>query len=175
MKTLIVYYSSSGNNEFLAKELQKRLNCEIDKIIPLKKRTQFSIILDAYFKGKSKIQKSDHHLIEFDRIILITPIYIGKIATPMKSFIEMERDNFKEYSFITICNGVPEQNRKITDELTRLAKKKPLAVTELMVNDLLPPDKKNKPSYTSAYKVQERDFQVFEKTIENFLKVSISN
>lgn len=123
MKTLIIYYSFSGNNEFLVQELQKRLGCDIQKIVELKKRTGFTILLDLIFKRNPKIRKSDFDLKQYDRFILAAPIWDGKIATPLKSFIEQEKDNFKEYSFITVCTGPEGQDKKITDELVQLIQK----------------------------------------------------
>ena len=46
MKTLIVYYSFTQNNEALARMLQTRLDCEMLKIETVKRRSTFSIFLD---------------------------------------------------------------------------------------------------------------------------------
>jgi menaquinone-dependent protoporphyrinogen IX oxidase len=79
--------------------------------------------LDLIFKRKSKIEKSNFDLRQYDRLILIAPIWAGKIATPLRSFIELEQANFKEYLFITVCTGSDGQEVKIIDELVRLIKK----------------------------------------------------
>jgi len=39
------------------------------------------------------------------------------------------------------------------------------------VNDLLPPEKKNKIRYTSGYKVQAKDLFVFEAALQRFRQV----
>jgi flavodoxin len=59
MKTLIIYYSFSGNNEVLAQELQKRLDCDLQKIVELKPRKSIDILFDLIFKRTSKIGKSN--------------------------------------------------------------------------------------------------------------------
>ncbi len=116
MKTLIVYYSFSGNNEFLARELQKRLDCDLHQIVELKPRKSIDILFDLIFKRKTKIEKSKFDLPQYDRTILIAPIWASKIATPLRSFIELEKDNFKEYSFITVCTG-PDGHIKLRASL----------------------------------------------------------
>ncbi len=170
MKTLIVYYSFTGNNEALARELQRKLNCDIQRIVELKRRTGFTILLDLLLKRKSKIQKSEVPLKRYDQILLIAPVWDANIATPMKSFIDLEKNNLKEYSFITVCSGRPGQAEKLTRQLARLAGKKPITVAQLMINDLLPPEKKNKIKYTTPYRIKKTDLEAFETGIENFLK-----
>jgi len=56
MKTLIVYYSFTQNNEALAKMIQTRLDCEMFKIETIRKRSSFSIFLDAVFGRKPAIR-----------------------------------------------------------------------------------------------------------------------
>ena len=55
MKTLIAYYSFTHNNEVLAKDLQKKLNCDIHKIEEPGKRTGFTILLDLIFNRNPEI------------------------------------------------------------------------------------------------------------------------
>ena len=170
MKTLIVYYSFSGNNEFLAQELQKRLDCDIYKILELKLRNSLDIFLDLIFKRKPKIEKSKFDLQQYDRLILIAPIWASKIATPLRSFIELEKDNFKEYSFITVCTGPDGQDEKITDELIQLTQKEPKTVMELKINDLLPPERKDSVKYATPYRINQRILLAFEMEIAGFLQ-----
>lgn len=169
MRTLIVYYSLTKNNETLAWELQQKLNCDIQRIEEIRKRTNLTIILDLLFKRKPEIKRSKNPISLYDKIILIAPIWDTNVATPMKSFIEMERNNFKEYSFITVCSGRPGQLEKITHDLEELAGKVPLTVEELKVNDLLPFEQKNKVKYSSTYRIKKPDLEVFQTEIENFV------
>lgn len=170
MKTLIIYYSFSGNNKFLAQELQKRLDCDIQKILELKKRTDFTILLDLIFNRSPRIRKSEFDLKQYERFILASPIWNGKVATPLRSFIEMEKDNFKEYSFITVCIGPDGQDKKIMDELLQLIQKKPKTVMQLKINDLFPSERKNKIRYATPYRINQRVLLAFEIEIEHFLQ-----
>lgn len=157
MKPLIIYYSFSGNNEFLAQELQKRLDCDIQKIVELKKRTGFTILLDVMLKRTPKIKRSDVDLKQYNHFILIAPIWDGRIATPLRAFIELEKDNFQDYSFITVCTGPEGQDQKIMDELFQLVQRKPRTVMQLKINDLLRPERKNKIRYATPYRINQRE------------------
>lgn len=49
MKTLIVYYSLSGNNRLLVEELCKRFRCDAHELRPRKQRTKLDLFLiDAF-------------------------------------------------------------------------------------------------------------------------------
>jgi flavodoxin len=170
MNTLIVYYSYSGNNEALAKELQKRLTCDMQQIKEVKIRKGLTILLDLIFNRRSNIKKLDVQMNQYERFILIAPIWGGKIATPMKSFIEAEKKNLKKYSFITVCSGVAGQDKKIKEQLLLLAGKEPENIAELKVRDLLPLEKKGKVKYETPYRIQKNDLMAFDNAIEGFIK-----
>lgn len=168
LKTLIVYYSFSGNNEILAKKLQTRLGCAIYKVTESKMRNLFDVFLDILFRRSPNVNKPYISLSDFNHIIIIAPIWAGRIANPLKVFLKMEVLNISSYSFITLC-GVGG-NTKIEAELTKVIKKKPEAVLELAFNDILPPEKKNKMKYTYEYRVITPELKIFDKTIEDFLQ-----
>jgi flavodoxin len=171
MKNLIVYYSFTGNNKKLAEYLRIKLGCDIARIETVKKRTGFSILFDLLFKRKPSIKKIDHYLWNYEHIIFIAPVWAGKIATPLKSFLTRENENIKTYSFITLCGGgSPNQKEKIQNELRSIVQKKPLNVVELWVNDLLSDEKKNTMKYTSGFRIESDGFGKFENQINDFVK-----
>ena len=174
MKAVIIYYSYSGNNESLAKELRLRLGCDIVKIQEIKRRSSLTIMLDLLFKREPKIQKLDLFLKNYKTVVFISPIWNSKIATPLSSYLKNEGRNINSYSFITLCGGRSGQREKITKQLFELTGKMPITVAELSVNDLLPADKRNQVKYVSAYRATEEDLHFFRKRIQDFVNV-VSN
>ena len=170
MKTLIAYYSFTGNNEALAKSLQLKLDCDIYEITEVNKRKSITILFDLIFKRLPKVIKPTIELNQYDHIIFISPVWDGKIATPLKSFLINERSNIYQYSFITICSGRRGQYDWLRDELIKVMRKEPSALTELKVNDLLPPEKRDNIKYTTPYRVQGKDIAAFYDKIDPFLK-----
>ncbi len=166
MKTIIVYYSFSGNNQKLAYKLQEKLNCSIHKIYELNPRTKLTIFLDLLFLRKPQLTNYNKILKKYDQVIFVGPIWYGKIATPIKSFIEKEKEYINKYYFITICNGETNQKEKLTKELTKLANKEPVLVKELPLNKMT---NKNKFKYRSSI-ITIEELKEFEEEIDEFVK-----
>jgi flavodoxin len=168
MKAIIVYYSHSSNNEALAHELKHRLGCDILRIEEEKKRTGFTILLDLVFRRDAKIKKPDVFLSDYNTVVFISPIWDAQIATPLKTFIKMEREQIKNYAFITVCGGREGQKKKITDQLTQLISKKPIIVTELVVKDVQPGRHSEIENFTHP-QIKETDLQNVKNEIQNFV------
>ena len=169
MKTLIVYYSFTGNNQALAFKLRERLQCDILRLEETGGRTGFSILLDLVFKRHSKLKKYNVRLRDFDKIVLIAPVWAGAVGTPMQTFLQNEKDNIRQYSFITVCSGAAGQREKISQALQSTLGIKPSLVEELWVNDLLPPEKRNKIRYTTPYRLKEADWKLFNPKLAHFV------
>jgi flavodoxin len=170
MKTLIAYYSFTQNNEKLARHLQKQLNCDIVKIETTKNRTGFSILFDLIFKRNPELKPVPYYLQDYEHVIFIAPIWAGKIAMPMKSFLINQKAKIKKYSFITLCGGSTGQRDKIHNELVGTLQKPPVKLLELWLNDLLPAQQKNTIKYTSGLKIEADGFAPFENQLRDFIK-----
>ena len=171
MKTLIVYYSHSGNNEKLAYQLKERISCDIHKINEMKERKTISILFDFFFKRKLKLSHSNINLKEYDKVIFVAPIWGCKIASPMRGFMDIEKNNLAKYFFITLCNGEIGQKEKIDTELYSILLRRPNEVKELWINNLLPEEKQNKIKYTFNFRISEHDLECFNKDIELFIRL----
>jgi flavodoxin len=170
MKTIIVYYSNTNNNAILAHVLQKILFCDILKIEEVKKRTGFTIFLDLLLNRIPKLKEHGVPLALYSNFIFISPIWAGKIAAPLKSFLLKEKDRVPSYSFISLCGGVKGQAIKIENELETIVQHPPSVVKELWINQLLPAEKMNTVKYTSGYRVLPADLENFKEQIHEFVR-----
>lgn len=87
MKSLVVYYSRSGNTETVAKELSNAVKCDIKKI-ELKNDIGFmGAAFSAFFGLKGKIKSMDLNLIDYDNLFIGTPVWAGKTSTPINTLL----------------------------------------------------------------------------------------
>lgn len=171
MKNLIVYYSFTRNNEKLAEHLRDRLNCEIVKLETVKKRNGFSILFDLMFSRKPRLKPVTVSLRDYDHVIFVAPIWAGKIAMPLTSFLSDQKQNIRSYAFATLCGGGNvNQKENVRQELLSIVQKAPLNMLELWINDLLTEDKKNTIKYTSGFRIEDEGLDKFENKIRDFLK-----
>ena len=168
MKSLVVYYSLTGNNDALAQKISERLGCDVVRIHTAKNRTKLSAFLDVIFKRNPKLQEYSIRFSDYDQLIFIAPVWAGKVATPMLTFFENEKRNIRRYSFITLCGGVAGQKQKIAEYLTSTLQQKPVTVEELWVSDLLVAGQKDKDA--THYSVRMEDLYVFKPEIDAFVK-----
>ena len=165
MKTLIVYYSFSGNNELLAKKLQSLLNCQIMKISEHKKRTNFSIVLDILLKRTPKLNPPTLQITDYEYIIFVAPIWAGKIASPLKAFIKSLDEKIIKYSFISLCGS--RDNGNVASELTSLTGRKPFKLLEIAANDLAPAGSNF--NQNSLYRATEGDLLKVDQFLHSFI------
>lgn len=92
-KTLVVYFSHSGNTRAVAEQVQRKLNADILEIKPTTPYTtvyndltrQVKQEMEAGFKPK--LQPINMDIQAYDTVVIASPIWWGTIALPMQSFL----------------------------------------------------------------------------------------
>ena len=92
MKKVFIYYSYSGNGDLVAKYYKEK-GYEIEEIVtrePLPDN-KFLAILTGGFKAlinyKDKIEKSFLPINEYDEIVIGSPIWNGRLSSPVNAFL----------------------------------------------------------------------------------------
>jgi hypothetical protein len=153
MKMLVLYYSKTGNNRIVAEETAKRLHADLEEIKPEKTLTMGRIILDMMFSRKPKLCPLKHRVSSYDQIILLGPIWMGKIASPVYSFIKRYRSELSKLSFLSMAGGALNRNEKVEAQIKKLCKEKVGIVGQMYANDLLTEEQKGKMEETSVFKI----------------------
>lgn len=171
MTTTIVYFSQGGNNAVLARYLSQRLGCALVPITTLKKRTNLSILWDLLFRRFPGIEPIEHLFEPHDRVLLVGPVWGGKLAAPLRTFLRGHRQELRDYAFITLCGYArPKQRAWLFAELSRRVGLAPRAVCELRVSELLPPGQRNALRAVNGYRVQEAELAHYREAMEAFLR-----
>ena len=112
-KLAIVYYSLSGNTDFVAKEISKNLEVDLIRLIP-KKEYPNSGFKKFFWGGKSAVMKETPELEEYkfdsdkyDNIIIGTPVWASTFTPPIRTFIKDNKDKLKDknISIFISCGG----------------------------------------------------------------------
>jgi hypothetical protein len=175
MKIIVISYSLTGNNEALAKSIAEEFSAEHIKISELKHRTMGSIILDLIFNKTPQVQPIPDRLENYDMILFVAPVWIGQVATPLRTYLKHLKTNPCRYAFISISGGADGANPKLAGELKKRVGKEPIALIDLHIADLLPSDPKPTREDTSAYRLNNGDIKKFTDTIVKTVRDIISN
>lgn len=170
----VVSYSFTGNNEALADSVAKELAVEHIKITDPKPRTMGTIVLDIMFNRIPQVQPTPH-LENYDLLLFFGPIWMGKVATPLRAYLKNLKTNHCRYAFISISGGADGANPKLADELKKRGGKDPVALMDLHIADLLPSDPKPERKDTSAYRINDQDIKKLTHTIVKTVRETISN
>lgn len=104
MKTLVVYYSRSGNNRYLAERLARELGSDIEEISPRFKGFFFLLLFSA-MKKSFGIRKLSSNVGSYDTVVLCGPIWMGQLVSPLRDFIVRYGKEIKKLHFVTCCGS----------------------------------------------------------------------
>ena len=92
-KKLVVFFSYTGNTKKIAESIQKKLNCDILEIKPVKPySTDYQTVVDdeqnnESSKKKPEIQSIDKDLSQYDEIIVGSPVWWYTFAPVIRTFL----------------------------------------------------------------------------------------
>lgn len=160
MKTLVVYYSRKGSNQYLAEKIAGHLSCETEEIRP--KANGFSLILTNINTG---IRKLKHDIATYDRVILVGPIFMGRFITPLRSFVTKYADQINSMVFVTCCGSTyAKKDEKfghghVFREVEKILGEKLIHTQAFPVGLVLPDDQKEDPDAFMKTHLNDENFK----------------
>ena len=112
MKTAIVYYSMGGNTAWAAGQLASRLDAELIALTPVKAYPDRGA--RKFLRGGRAAMLGETPALEpynfdaaaYDRIVLGTPLWAGRISPPLRSFLKEQGAALADKSLAAfICSG----------------------------------------------------------------------
>jgi flavodoxin len=157
MKTLIISYSLTGNNDALATSIATALAAEHTKVIELKPRTMFTIFIDMLFNRTPLIMPLLEKPADYDLVIFMAPVWMGQVATPLRACFKQLKASPAKYAFVSVSGGSAGPNTKLETDLVKRTGKAPAALIDLHIADLLPANPKPTQKDTAAYRLNSND------------------
>ncbi len=100
MKTIVYYYTLTGQCEIIAEKISNQLNCNCERIIEKKIRLSKGFL--RFLNGGAALQKkiaeintvsNDPAL--FDQIIIVTPFWAASPTPAIRGFVEQYKEKLK--------------------------------------------------------------------------------
>lgn len=132
-KILVVFYSRTGNTKKAAEAIAKELNCDTEQIMDVKSRMGIIGWIRSGMEGSREklalIQDTKKDPSTYDMVIIGSPVWGGKMSSPVMTYISKNKDRFKQTAFFITCGG--PKNEPVFKGMEALCGKKPLAVLEI--------------------------------------------
>ncbi len=133
MKTLVVYYSKTGNTRKIAQEIAKETGADMDEIKDSKKVGMLGLVRaswQAMRKKPSKITFSKDPA-KYDLVILGGPVWAWNLIPQIRNYLENNKDKIKKLVFFLTHGGGPG---KSIDQVSMI--KKPILSAEFLDKDI---------------------------------------
>ena len=125
-KTLIVYYSRTGNTKLCCEALQKELDADMIEIKDLKNRSGgwgfFTGAVGSMFDVHTDIDPMKPDLSPYKNIIIASPIWTGTLSTAIRTLIDKNRWDGRRVMLFTTTNAA-EKEKYIEKGKARVAQR----------------------------------------------------
>jgi flavodoxin len=128
-KTLLVYYSRTGNTRRLAEAIARELRCDVEEIHDTRARLGFIEFLkscvEALREHHAKIEAVEHDPKAYDLIVIGTPVWAGSVSTPIRAYLGAHVGSFPDVAFF--CTLGHQGSSGTFLEMQKLVGRPPLA------------------------------------------------
>jgi len=138
---LIVYYSRSGNTKKVADMISHLIDCDIEPIVSKENLSGFWGFMKCGYSAVfnkllqiNEIEGIEHDLEKYKVVLIGTPIWVGKVSSPIRTFINRYKDKLTKVAFFATMANEPNEGifRKINNTLA----KEPVAILAISVKEL---------------------------------------
>lgn len=159
-KSIVIFYSNNGSNEYLAKKIEDRINCSIEKLRP--RLNLHILLLLGLSLGNMSIKTN---LSQYELVILCGPIWMGKLIAPLKTFIIKNRKSIKNLVFVTSCGSSFDMKEQkfghglVFREIKELLNEKCLHCEAFPISLVLPKEKKDDSNLVMQTRLNDDNFK----------------
>jgi hypothetical protein len=105
-KILVVVYSYTGTSRRLAQLLANLEQWQVGEIRDEKPRSgNWRCIWDSLLRRRPSIVYDGPDPATFDAVVLVSPIWAGRLAGPMRSFVALRRDVLRDVAVVSVMGG----------------------------------------------------------------------
>ncbi|MEL6919768.1 MAG: hypothetical protein AAFO77_01925 [Pseudomonadota bacterium] len=110
LKTIILFYSLTGNTAKVAEDMAKMLKADIEEIHETKERRGLWGYLTGLFTslggGGTDVEPPDHRFGDYDLVIVGSPVWARQLAAPMRKFLEREKTSISDHASFCLHSGL---------------------------------------------------------------------
>lgn len=109
MRSLVVYYSLTGNTREVAARAVRHLDADIAEVrCPRYESGAFRLLraaLDGWRGRLPAIEVSGGRPKEYDFVLIMGPVWAGQVATPVRAYLVQSRGKLRRAAFLLTCGN----------------------------------------------------------------------
>ncbi len=133
MKTLVVYYSRTGVTQKVARLIADRLSCDLEQIEEERNRKGMVAYLwscyEALREKTPPIKIAGQDPVAYDLVIIGTPIWAGRMASPVRSYLDQREASLPAVAFFSTSGGT--DGTKVIQDMQKFSDQKAVALLKL--------------------------------------------
>jgi len=110
VKTLVVYYSRTGNTKRIGDEIAAALKADVEELQDGKSRSgPFGFLMagrEAMKKTPVELQPLAHDPAAYDMVVVGSPIWANGICSPVRTFLAQHRTSLKKVAWFCTSGSV---------------------------------------------------------------------
>jgi flavodoxin len=138
-KNLIVYYSRTGTTRQVAEQMAAQSGWQLVEITDVHPRAGFfgdlRCIIEALFHKRAKYHYEGPPLDEVEHVVVMAPVWMGRLASPMRDFLADQSPFLANLS--VICVMAARGAFSAVEEIMRMTSTIPAPVLALSQRDVL--------------------------------------
>ncbi len=134
MKTcLVVFYSHTGMTRRVADAIRGTYSCDIEQIREVTPRTGWTCWMRSMYEAlsgkQSPIRPPQKDPADYALVILGTPVWAGRVASPMRSYIAQNKQHF--HKIAAFCTMGGSGDSKVFAQIGQLCGQQPISTLAL--------------------------------------------
>jgi flavodoxin len=106
MKSLVAYYSRTGNTKTVAEAVANSLNADVE---PISSDTEGKgmgrLVMQALFKVQARIGQTTKDPSLYDVVVVGTPVWAHTLSSPVRTYLAKNKSKFKSVAFFCTYGG----------------------------------------------------------------------
>ena len=121
MKTLLVYYSYTGQTKVIVDRISSLIDCDVVELKPIVSFGEYDQVVEEYQNNESdksrvEIEELSIDLDKYDKVIIGTPVWWYSITPVLREFLnKYDLSKKKVYPFATNAGWLGRTFKEITD------------------------------------------------------------
>jgi menaquinone-dependent protoporphyrinogen IX oxidase len=176
MKTLVLYYSRTGSNKYLAEKIAHTLQGDIEAITPRLNLFPVLLLLSS-IKISMGVKALKHRVHDYDAIIVCGPVWMGQLISPLRDVIKKHCTRIKHLYFATCCGSSDSKKddkfgySNVFLQVKRLAGDTCVHCEAFPIDLVLPEDKKKDDDAVMNTRLSDHNFTGhIQRRLENFIQ-----